>query len=207
MKKIILLIALLFLPACTSGGPTQKPSAPELEQPLLPTLVQSTRNETTLVLWHNWSASEEEAYADIIATFNATYSELAIQAVKMETLSDALAVALPSGEGPDLIHWTGDQIGTLAQAADIIPLDEYLPENYLTQNFEPAAAQAMQWHEQSWGIPITQEGLTLIYNQEQLNRSDLPDPTDFNALLEKARAFRQENPGKYYLCNPWTGAN
>ncbi|MCD4739190.1 MAG: extracellular solute-binding protein [Anaerolineae bacterium] len=204
MKKLILLISLLVLSTCTSNRPTLTPSTTVMEPPLSATASPATE-QTSIVLWHNWSASQEQAYAEIIAAFNTTHATLAIQPVKIETLNDALTVALPTGEGPDLIHWTADQIGAHALAGDIVPLDNYFADGYLTDNFEPAAAQAMQWHNQSWGIPVTQEGIALIYNQDQLRQTELPAPTDFNDLLEKAIAFRRENPDKYYLCNPGLG--
>ncbi len=204
MKKLILLISLLILSTCTANSTTLTPSTTVMETPL-PATASPAIEQTSIVLWHNWSTPQEQAYAEIITAFNTTHAALVIQPVKIETLNDALTVALPTGEGPDLIHWTADQIGAHALAGNIVPVDDYFADDYLMENFEPAAAQAMQWHNQSWGIPVTQEGLALIYNQDQLRKSELPDPTDFNDLLEKAIAFRRENPDKYYLCNPGLG--
>ncbi|MEA3309990.1 MAG: extracellular solute-binding protein [Chloroflexota bacterium] len=204
MKKLIILVSLLTLSACTPNQPV--PAIPTtIMNPPPPATTSLATQRTSIVLWHNWSTSQAQAYTKIIAAFNATHPTLALQPVKIEALDDALAVALPTGEGPDLIHWTADQIGAHALAGDIVPMDDYLPEGYLTDNFEPAAAQAMRWRTQNWGIPATQAGLALIYNRDQLRKSDLPTPTDFNDLLEKARAFRRAHPAKYYLCNPGLG--
>ena len=190
--------------ACSSSMPV---AAPEVPSPTAnPTAtVSPTPAPTTVTIWHNWPGSWEETYNAVIADFNASSDELRIEVLKVENLMEALRVALPSGEGPDIVHGHAGQIGAWARTGAIAPVGGYVAPSFLQDRFEPAAVQAVAWGDTHWGFPDSQEGVALIYNREILSASELPDPNAFEDLLQKAQAFRQENPDKYYLCNPGLG--
>jgi arabinogalactan oligomer/maltooligosaccharide transport system substrate-binding protein len=115
-------------------------------------------------------------------------------------------VAVPAGEGPDILAWVQDQIGRNALTGNIVPITEWVDEAYLTENFEPAAANAMVWQGDVWGVPESQEGIAIVFNRELISEEDIPsDPFDFEGLLASATSFREENPDKYFLCNQGVG--
>jgi arabinogalactan oligomer/maltooligosaccharide transport system substrate-binding protein len=117
-----------------------------------------------------------------------------------------MAVAVPAGEGPDILAWVQDQVGRNALVGNVVPITEWVDEGYLNENFEPAAASAMVWQGDVWGIPESQEGIALVYNKAVVTEDMIPtDPTDFAGLLEAAQGFREENPDKYFLCNQGLG--
>jgi arabinogalactan oligomer/maltooligosaccharide transport system substrate-binding protein len=207
-KKSCILWALLLLalplgqcnpaseiPPTDEATPTQPAEEPTAAQAL---------PQTYITLWHDWPDSRTAIYQEIIDEFNATLTPIQVELVKVEERADALDVALDAGEGPDILQWDATEIGTQAQARIIVPLDPYLTTGYL-EKFEPAAAAAMHWNEGSWGLPESQEGIALIYNQTLLEPNDLPEPRDFDALLEKAQDYRNAHPDRYYLCNPGLG--
>jgi arabinogalactan oligomer / maltooligosaccharide transport system substrate-binding protein len=115
-------------------------------------------------------------------------------------------VAIPAGEGPDIIGWANDQIGTQALAGNIVALDGYgIDMAYLNANFEPAAVRGVVWQDMIWGLPESQEGIAFVYNKALVTDEYLPtDPLDFDALLAKAAAF-YEATGKYLVCNQGLG--
>jgi arabinogalactan oligomer / maltooligosaccharide transport system substrate-binding protein len=77
---------------------------------------------------------------------------------------------------------------------------------FLESNFEPAAVNGVVWQDQIWGLPESQEGIALVYNRAIASEADFPaNPSDFQDLLAKARAFRQANPDKYLVCNQGLG--
>jgi arabinogalactan oligomer/maltooligosaccharide transport system substrate-binding protein len=163
---------------------------------------------TTVTIWHGWDGTY---YNEIEAVFN-EYEEanpgVNIELVRQDNLSDAMAVAVPAGEGPDILAWVQDQIGRNALVGNIVPITEWVDEAYLNENFEPAAANAMVWQGDVWGIPESQEGIALVYNRELVSEEELPtDPTDFEGLLALAQEFRDANPDKYLLCNQGVGVN
>jgi len=205
MKRRYLFIVLIFiLGSCGTSTPAsvQPSPSPTSTPTATPT---ATPVPTTVTIWHNWPSSWEAIYETIIADFNASSGDVRIESLKVENLTEALRVAIPSGEGPDVVHGHAEQIGPWAQLGAITPLGGYVAPSLLENRFEPAAVDAVEWGDVQWGFPESQEGVALIYNRDMLSPSDLPDPDDFDHLLQKAQVYRQENPDKYYLCNPGLG--
>jgi len=126
---------------------------------------------------------------------------------KPENVSDALKVAIPAGEGPDIIGWANDQIGSQALVGNIVDLGTLgVTMDELNSTYEPAAVNGVVWQDQIWAIPESQEGIALVYNTALASPADFPtDPMDFADLLAKAEAFQAANPGKYLICNQALG--
>lgn len=192
----------LSLTACGAGASSPIVSAPP---PTSPTPTTPPLPQQVITIWHDWPGDYEEAYTIIAEEYNATHPAIRIELVKTERLSTALEAQLPAGEGPDIIRWRQEHIAPSAQRGLIVPLDTFISRADLEQTFEPAAAQAVIWRDNIWGMPEMQDGIALIYNRAQLSPQDLPAPDDFNDLLVKATAFRQAHPDKYYLCNQGLG--
>jgi arabinogalactan oligomer/maltooligosaccharide transport system substrate-binding protein len=164
---------------------------------------------TTIEIWHKWEGAYLEAIEAAFDEFNAT-NELGIlvEVSHVDDISDALAVAGPAGEGPDIVAWVQDQIGRNAIAGNIVPIDEFVDMAFLEGTYEPAAVTAMVWNGQIWGLPESQEGIAIIYNADMVGPDDFPsDPYDFADLLAKGQAFRAANPDKYLLCNQALGGS
>lgn len=205
MKRRWLFLVLIFVLA-SCGTPTPASVSPSPSPTSSSTATTAaTPAPTTVTIWHNWPRSWEVVYEEIIADFNVSSEDVRIELLKVENLTEALRVAIPSGEGPDIVHGHTEQIGPWARLGAIKPLDGYVAPSLLENRFEPAAVDAVMWRGAHWGFPESQEGIALIYNRDMLSASDLPDPDDFDDLLQKAQAYRQENPDKYYLCNPGLG--
>jgi arabinogalactan oligomer/maltooligosaccharide transport system substrate-binding protein len=65
---------------------------------------------------------------------------------------------------------------------------------------------ATLWDGDVWGVPLSQEGIAIVYNKALIDASDLPsDPLDFAGLLAAAQAFHEANPDQYLLCNQGLG--
>jgi arabinogalactan oligomer/maltooligosaccharide transport system substrate-binding protein len=114
----------------------------------------------------------------------------------------SLAVAIPAGEGPDIIGWANDQIGSNALSGNIVALDDYgINMRYLENNYEPAAVAGVVWQDRIWGLPESQEGIAIVYNKAVASEADFPtDPNDFDDLLAKAKTFYETN-GIPLFCN------
>jgi len=164
--------------------------------------------EVTISLWHGWTGAYYDAIEAVFAEYEEANPGVNIELINQENLSDAMAVAVPAGEGPDILAWVQDQVGRNALVGNIAPVTEFFSADYLAENFEPAATAAMIWQDEVWGIPEAQEGIALVYNKELISEDMLPtDPTDFDTLLANAQAFREANPDKYFLCNQGLGVN
>jgi arabinogalactan oligomer / maltooligosaccharide transport system substrate-binding protein len=185
---------------------TEEPMEEATEEPMEEATEPAAADATTITLWHGWDGTYYEAIEDVFTAYEEMHPEVNIELVRQDNLSDAMAVAVPAGEGPDILAWVQDQIGRNALTGNIVPITEWVDEAYLTENFEPAAATAMIWQGDVWGVPESQEGIALVFNRELISEEDIPsDPFDFDGLLAAATAFREANPDKYFLCNQGVG--
>lgn len=158
--------------------------------------------QTVITLWHNWQDERAEALAELTAVYETAHPETKVVLVYQANLADAVNTAVPLGEGPDLILTPHDQLGRFAESGLVAPATTWFDASYLTENFTPAAAAAVTWQDDVWGIPALQESIAVVYNKALTDGSLIPeDPADFDALLTNAIAYREANPGRYLLCN------
>ncbi|WP_238613384.1 extracellular solute-binding protein [Candidatus Oscillochloris fontis] len=221
------LIALLalFLTACggaPAASPTTAPAAttapvgdattPPTDATTPPTdattppadATTAPAGEVKITIWHQWDGKYVDAIAAAFDAYEASHPGVTIDLSKPDDVNNALMVAIPAGEGPDIIGWANDQIGQSAMAGSIVALDDYgITQEFLTSTYEPAAVNGVVWQEKIWGLPESQEGIALIYNKALVAEADLP--TSLDDLLVKATAFQEANPDKTYVCNQGFG--
>jgi arabinogalactan oligomer / maltooligosaccharide transport system substrate-binding protein len=203
----LLLVASMVLVAC--GGAAEPTPAPQPTQPpaVEPAAPEAPAGEpVTISIWHQWSGDYLTAIEQAFKDYTALHPNVTIDLSKPEDTSNALSVAIPAGEGPDIIGWANDQIGTQALAGNILPLNDYgVDMTFLSTTYEPAAVRGVVWQDMIWGLPESQEGIAFVYNKAMVGEEYLPtDPLDFDGLLAKAKAF-YEATGKYLVCNQGLG--
>ena len=159
--------------------------------------------EVTIKVWHQWDGKYLEAITQAFNDYTAAHPNVKFDLSKPEDVANALNVAIPAGEGPDIIGWANDQIGKQAIKGNIVPLDDYkIDAAYLKANFEASAVSAMSYKGKIWGLPESMEGVALVYNKKLVTDKYLPkDMNDFAGLLAAAEAFQKDNPGKTLICN------
>lgn len=198
-----LLVVSMMLVAC---GQTEEP-AEEVVPAETEEVVEEVAAPVTITVWHQWSGDYLTAIQAVFDAYMAANPNVTITLDKPENVSDALKVAIPAGEGPDIIGWANDQIGSQALVGNIVelgPLGVTMDE--LTSTYEPAAVNGVVWQDKIWALPESQEGIALVYNTALASADDFPtDPMDFADLLAKAEAFAAANPGKYLICNQALG--
>ena len=187
----ILLIASMMLVACTKA--TEE--------------VVEVTAPVTITVWHQWSGDYLTPIQAVFDAYMAANPNVTIVLDKPENVSDALKVAIPAGEGPDIIGWANDQIGSQALVGNIVDLTTLgVTMDELNSTYEPAAVNGVVWQDKIWALPESQEGIALVYNTALASADDFPsDPMDFADLLAKAEAFQAANPGKYLVCNQGLG--
>lgn len=196
----ILMVASMLLTACGGGG-TPVVTEPPMVEPTEPPVVVT--EPVTITIWHQWSGDYLVAITDVFTEYMMAHPEVTIDLSKPDDVTAALQVAIPAGEGPDIIGWANDQIGTNALAGNIVALDDYgVDMAFLESTYEPAAVAGVVWQGMIWGLPESQEGIALVYNKALVDPAvDLPaDPTDFADLLAKSQAFF-EAKGFPLFCN------
>ena len=219
---ICILVAAIVLPGLLKGKPTPTAlSAASTRAPThtslpLPTQVPTsaptmaptpTGAPVNITIWHQWGSSYLGAITAVFTSYMAEHPNVTIVLEQRDNVSDALSVAIPAGQGPDIIGWANDQIGKLALAGNIVDLTSLgVDRIFLAANYEPAAVNGVVWQNAIWGLPESQEGIAIVYNKAVASASDFPfDPTNFDDLLAKAEAYATAHPGRYLLCNQGLG--
>ena len=211
MKRILfVLVSILIAGSIVMAGCTTTTPAPTTA-PVAPTTAGSnpvpttapTAAPVTIMIWHQWSGAYLDAITAAFNQYMVDHPNVTIDLSKPDDVTSSLAVAIPAGEGPDIIAWANDQIGTNALKGNIVALDAYgIDMNFLNSTYEPAAVAGVVWQNKIWALPESQEAITLVYNKAISSPSDFPtDPKDFAGLLDKAKAFAAANPGKFLFCN------
>lgn len=211
MKRILfVLVSILIAGSIVMAGCTTTTPAPTTA-PVAPTTAGSnpvpttapTAAPVTIMIWHQWSGAYLDAITAAFNQYMVDHPNVTIDLSKPDDVTSSLAVAIPAGEGPDIIAWANDQIGTNALKGNIVALDDYgIDMNFLNSTYEPAAVAGVVWQNKIWALPESQEAITLVYNKAISSPADFPtDPKDFAGLLDKAKTFAAANPGKFLFCN------
>ncbi|PKO18605.1 MAG: ABC transporter substrate-binding protein [Chloroflexi bacterium HGW-Chloroflexi-10] len=216
----LMLIAMFILAACKPAATPVPTTAPVVVEPAAtdvpaePTAVAEVpttapaADVTTITIWNQWDGKYLEAIEAAFADYESLHPDVVIDLSKPEDVKNALTVAIPAGEGPDIIGWANDAIGEQALIGNIVAVSDYgITDAFLASTYEPAAVAGVTWMGQIWGLPETQEGIALVYNKDLVTEEYLPtDPMDFEDLYEKAKKF-QEDTGNVLVCNQGFGAS
>ena len=144
-------------------------------------------NEITIEVWHTFTAEskEEESFNKAILSFQETHPNISVE-VTMIPFSNAdqlFMTAAQGGEAPDLMRLSSDQLGAIGEIrVDKHPLLEDL-RPHLTPaqraQFDSRALEAMRYGDALYGIPASQDCLSLIFNKAIFDAQgvDYPDET------------------------------
>jgi arabinogalactan oligomer/maltooligosaccharide transport system substrate-binding protein len=185
-------------PAASAGASAEASTAAEAPAaPTEPAPETIGSGSEKVVVWHNWGGGYSDAIKALLTDY-ATQNNVAVELLQVPDIGTKVNVAVPAGQGPDIIAWVNDQIGKNAELGVIQPLDDKgIDVAYLEQNYVAPAVAGMQYKGQVWGVPESMESIAFLYNKDLVSESDLPKTTD--ELIQKAQAFNQANPGKYYF--------
>jgi arabinogalactan oligomer/maltooligosaccharide transport system substrate-binding protein len=217
----LLVVASLILAAC---GSTPEPEAPGVEPTEAEAAPEPTKEEAapeptkeeaapepaeepvTIAIWHQWTGDYLNAITEAFDGYTEMHPNVTIDLSTPEDPSNAFPVAIPAGEGPDIMGWANDRIGDWALAGYIVPLGDHgIDMTFMSSTYEPAAVRGVVWRDMIWALPESQEGIGFVYNKDLVSEEYLPtDPTDFDDLLAKAEAFYNDT-GKYLVCNQGLG--
>lgn len=204
MRKIhlVLLVMLsLVLAACgdiTAASPTAEPDEGGDDADATITAAPTEEpEEVTVSIWHGWQGEYFNSISEVFDRYMEANPHVTVELTEVADLSDQVVIAVPAGEGPDIVAFANDWIGRLAEANIIVPLDDHIDRAEYEATFTETAVASQTYDGQIWGFPEAMEALTFIYNRDLLSEDELPADTD--ELLEQAAAWRAENPDDYYF--------
>ena len=170
-----LIITLLFIiPGCLGTGSEEIDAG-------------SDSGPITIEVWHTFAAEskEEQVFTNSVKDFEMANPNITVEItmVPFGNADQLFMTAAQGGQAPDLMRLSSDQLGAIGEVrVDGFPLLEDL-RPHLTPSeralFEPRALEAMRYGDELYGIPASQDCLSLIFNKAIFDSQgiDYPDET------------------------------
>ncbi len=165
---------MIFLSGCLGNGAQDSGQA-------------ASDGDIVLEVWHTFAAEskEEEVFMNSISSFESTHPNISVEVtmVPFGNADQLFMTAAQGGQAPDLMRLSSDQLGAIGEVrVDGFPLLEDLRPHLTPQDravFEERALQAMRYGDALYGIPASQDCLSLIFNKALFDAQglDYPDET------------------------------
>lgn len=199
MKSLVCALALVALAACgksppaaeapktatadKAGDPAAAVAAPAAASPAQ---AEAPEPEGNVVLWHSYRDAERAGLDELVDFWNKNHPKLHIEslAVPADALIDKFQVAVPNGNGPDLIIFAHDKIGVWAKDNLIQPLGDGISPQTL-KRFMPQTVKPLVFEKAIYGLPLAYKSLVLFYNKKLVQAP----PKTLNQLIEVAKGM------------------
>ena len=159
-----------------------------------------------LVLWHAYRGAEQLALKSAVEAWQAA-SKMPVQLVSIpfDAFANKVSVAVPRGNGPDLLIFGHDRVGDWASRGLLARLGFWVTE---ADRFFPRTLDALVYRDSLYGLPLAFKTLALFYDKTLL--AEAPATTD--ALIAQCKAIRAADPTRWgiaweieslYFHAPW----
>ncbi len=172
---ITFLISVLFLlQGCIGGESLDESEKDTIDGPIV------------LEVWHTFASEskEEETFTNAIREFESLNPDITVE-ITWKPYANAdqqFLIASQGGEAPDLMRLASDQLGAIGEArVNGYPLLEDLRPHLTPQDrslFEERALEAMRYGDELYGIPASQDCLSLIFNKDLFDSRGLEYPNE-----------------------------
>ncbi|MAW22211.1 MAG: hypothetical protein CMA16_02050 [Euryarchaeota archaeon] len=144
----------------------------------------SRHSDIILEVWHTFAAEskEEEVFMNSVAEFESAHPNVTVDVtmVPFGNADQLFMTAAQGGQAPDLMRLSSDQLGAIGEVrVDGYPLLEDLRPHLTPQDrqqFEERALQAMRYGDALYGVPASQDCLSLIFNKALFDAQGLDYP-------------------------------
>ncbi len=167
---------------------------------------ESTNGDETVTLkvWHTFAAEskEEETFTNAVRDFEENNENITVEItlVPFGNADQLFMTAAQGGQAPDLMRLSSDQLGAIGEVrVDGFPLLEDLRPHLTPQDrelFDHRALDAMRYDEALYGIPASQDCLSLIYNKALFDAQGVEYPNENwteEDLLSAAKQLTQQD--------------
>jgi len=152
--------------------------------------------EGKVVLWHAYRDAERAAIDQLVDHWNKNHPKLSVEAlaVPIDAIIDKFQVAVPNGNGPDLIVFAHDKIGVWAKDGLIQPLGDFATPERL-KRFLPQTVRPLVHDKAIYGLPLAFKSLVLFYNQKLVPTP----PKTLGQLIEVAKGLTRPDAEAFGL--------
>ena len=175
---------------------------------LLPNLQISAevRSDVDIEIWHSFaSESQEEAtFLDSIEYFKDTHPhiEITVTAVPFADIDQLYLTAAQGGEAPDIVRLSSDQLGEIGEVrVNGYPLLEDLRPHITPDQrsiYDPKALQAMRYGDALYGLPASQDCLSLLFNRAIFDAEGIAYPDEDWTEIDLLSAAENLTNGDVY---------
>lgn len=152
----------------------------------------------------------QQAADNVVAANPDAKVNIDLQKVDGGTFLTSLLLKLDSGDAPDVFHVGGDQIGALADAGYIDPLDDYLANWPDWAQYPDSVKSGVTYQGKVWAIPYGLDTRFLYYRKDAFDKAGLGadwQPQNVAGILEAAQAIQTAGAAKIpYAIYAGTGA-
>ncbi len=195
--KITLAAALaVFLMGCSSSG--RQPAGSDSATTAAGQAAAASGGATVVNMWHMWSGSEAEAFQTIIDEYNASQSDIRVEVLASQT-EDKMLTAIPSGDGPDIVHIADTTGGKWAQAGLLAPLDDHIASSGIDVSDIYQSVYALGTYDGvQYGLPYTMDSYMLFYNKAVLEELGLEPPKTLEEMAEMSKLVSEKDANGDY---------
>lgn len=149
-----------------------------------------------VLLWHAYRDDERKAMDALVKSWNDSNPAVVVEAlaVPYDALIDKVQVAIPRGNGPDLVVIAHDKIGTWARDGLIAPLGEFATPERL-KRFLPATVRPLVFERAAYGLPLAFKSTVLFYNRKLVPQP----PATMADLVAASKPHLDAKEGKFGL--------
>ncbi|MCO4761452.1 MAG: extracellular solute-binding protein [Myxococcales bacterium] len=149
-----------------------------------------------VVLWHAYRDTERKALDQLIASWNKKHPETQVTAlaIPFDALIDKAQIAIPRGNGPDLIIFAHDKVGVWARDKLIAPLGDFATSERL-KRFLPQTVKPLVFERAVYGLPLAFKSLVLFYNRKLVPKP----PKTVAEMTEIAKKLTNKEKGAFGL--------
>ena len=167
------LFSMIFLTGCLGGSQENSSQV-------------DSNGEIVLEVWHTFAAEskEQEVFMNSISSFDSSHPNVTVEVtmVPFGNADQLFMTAAQGGQAPDLMRLSSDQLGAIGEVrVDGFPLLEDLRPHLTPQDravFEERALQAMRYGDALYGVPASQDCLSLIFNKALFDAQGLAYPDE-----------------------------
>lgn len=155
----------------------------------------ASAQEVTIEYWQYFFEARVDAMDILIENFEAANPNINVEMTHFPYADyrTRTAVAVPAGEGPDIVQlfygWLNDYID--AELIQPLPVETFSPEMVEAEFFP--MVQAMERDGQYYALPTAVRSLALFYNQRLLDAAGVEVPTTLEELVAAAAATTERD--------------
>jgi raffinose/stachyose/melibiose transport system substrate-binding protein len=140
-----------------------------------------------ITLWTGFQEIQQEEYfkQQYLNPWNKLHpnTPLEISVKPLNTLAQLQQTAVGAGQGPDILGEDGSStVLPLAQAKQILPLDDYAKKYGWDKTLLPWAFNASSWKGKLWSIPNAYETMIVYYNPGTFDKYNWTAPTSLDEM-------------------------